>query len=104
MQGNRVRTHRVNMSRCVDTLAQAGEGLGGGSQTLMHAAKCPGRFSSKGGTMRRHSSLASGQRVLKTQPVGGARWLGNSPLIRRGARPFSTVGSGIGAASSRTLV
>jgi hypothetical protein len=42
--------------------------------------------------------------VWKTQPDGGESGLGNSPSISRGARNLSAAGSGIGAASSKSLV
>ena len=53
---------------------------------------------------RRHSSPAIGQRVWNTQPDGGLKGEGISPLSARGARARSIFGSGIGAASSSALV
>src|SRR5258706_3878760 len=54
-------------------------------QTLMHATWWPGRTTLRGGGAVRQSGPARGQRVLKTQPVGGVNGLGSSPVISRGA-------------------
>ncbi len=45
-----------------------------------HATKWPGRTSRHAGTSARHRSTASGQRVWKRHPGGGAVGLGISPV------------------------
>jgi len=86
------------------TVARTAEVTGVPQQALIQAAEWPGRISRSTGISTRHSLVAIGQRVWKTQPDGGASGLGNSPWISWGARAFSTLGSGIGAASRRSFV
>ena len=68
----------------------------------MHALKCPGLTSSRGGSILAHSSIAIGQRVRKTQPEGGLIGLGMSPC--KITRSRLMVGSGIGTAERSASV
>ena len=68
----------------------------------MHALKCCGETSSKGGTATAQSPVAAGQRVRNTQPDGGFKGLGTSP--DNGAPRRFTVGSGTGLADSSAWV
>src|SRR6185312_16166863 len=72
------------------------------SALRMQALKWPGPTASSGGTTLAHASMASGQRVRKTQPEGGLAGLGMSPL--RICRTPCAAGSGDGTAESRALV
>jgi hypothetical protein len=53
------------------------------STERMHAAVCPGFFSSRSGSTSRHSSLTNGQRGLKLQPFGRKIRDGGMPCIGR---------------------
>ena len=66
------------------------------------ALKWPGPTASSGGTTLAQASMASGQRVRKTQPEGGLAGLGMSPL--RICRTPCAAGSGDGTAESRAFV
>lgn len=67
-----------------------------------HATICPGATCRGAGSSVRQRSNATGQRVWKRQPDGGARGLGTSPLstVRCRAAP----GSGTGTADSSARV
>ena len=69
----------------------------------MHATVCPGANSRVGGTAFLHSSVASGQRGWKTQPLGGLSGLGSSPLMMERGRVRSITGSGIGRGGQQRL-
>jgi hypothetical protein len=70
----------------------------------MHAAKCPGAFSSSGGTIRAHAASRAGwwHRGWKTHPLGGLAGEGTSPV--RTMRDLRRAGSGIGTAESSACV
>src|SRR5690606_9772871 len=72
------------------------------AQRWMQALKCPFVTSSRGGTTVAHSGVAIGQRVRKTQPLGGSMGEGVSPLSIVLSRLAS--GSGTGAAERSACV
>src|SRR6185312_4833102 len=71
---------------------------------LMHAAQCPGAFSSSGGTISVHAASFAGcwHRGWNTQPDGGFAGEGTSPVST--TRDFFTVGSATGTAESNACV
>ena len=70
----------------------------------MHAAQCPGSTSRSSGVTWEHSSVAIGHLGWKTQPVGGFKGLGTSPLSVTRSRWASITGSGIGTADNKAEV
>src|SRR6266566_1645973 len=70
--------------------------------TRMQATLCPGESSRNSGSIRAHSSIASGQRVRKRHPDGGLRAVGTSPF--KMIRSRLAFGSGTGIAESKAWV
>src|SRR5260370_12055302 len=103
---------RNNLTRCykhfVPTALQTGALPYGRAtaplhpSTRMQATLCPGESSRNSGSIRAHSSIATGQRVRKRHPEGGLRAVGTSPF--KIIRSRFSFGSGTGIADKSACV
>src|SRR4051794_31874184 len=73
------------------------------THTLWQATMWPAAVGLNTGTCRLHSSPAIGQRVWKTQPLGGVKGEGISPRSARGARGALDFGIGNGRGIEQCL-